>query len=440
MENSVSALANPSSKGSIPGTDDSRSVRSVGENQRKARHLAQTVFAPRAAEWDRSRRYCWDNIETLVEAGFMGMTIPKAYGGMGASLYETVLVVEEIAKACTLTARVVVEANMGGLGAIMAYGTEAQKRFVAPIVLAGDKPAIAITEPNAGSAATEMTTTARRRGDSYILNGTKHWITGGGVSKLYLIFARVIDEAGVEQGIGGFLVHRDLARGIDPAGFTVAGRERTMGLCGMPEATLVFADLEVPAENALMPPSGFRRGFADLMTAYNAQRVGAGTIAVGVAAGALDLARNRLLEREQFGRPLAEFQGLQWMLADMDTSVHAARLMLHEAARSADAGDCPFPDRTLAARAKLFASEAAIKVVNDALQIFGARGYGGDEEIERMYRDVRMFTIGGGTAQILRNQLAGALLDMKVPQTREGYDRAGSHEPSKLKLASSALG
>jgi len=405
------------------------------DDQKTARHLAQTLFAPRAAEWDRERRYCWDNIDALVDAGFMGMTIPQAYGGKGASLYETALVIEEIAKACTLTARVVVEANMGGLGAIMAYGTEAQKKFVAPIVLAGDKPAIAITEPRAGSAATEMTTTARRRGDRYVLNGTKHWITGGGVSKLYLIFARVVGETGMDEGIGGFIVHRDPARGIDPAGFAVAGRERTMGLCGMPEATLVFTDLEVPVENVVVPPSGFRHGFADLMTAYNAQRVGAGTIAMGVAAGALDLARDRLLSREQFGRPLAEFQGLQWMLADMDTSVHAARLMLHEAARSAGAGSTGFPDRTLTARAKLFATEAAIKVVNDALQMFGARGYGGEEAVERMYRDVRMFTIGGGTAQILRNQLASAVLGIKTPQTRDGYAVAADIDGPKPGVA-----
>ncbi|MEM7443916.1 MAG: 3-sulfinopropanoyl-CoA desulfinase [Pseudomonadota bacterium] len=399
------------------------------DDQQKARELARTVFAPRAADWDRNRRYCWANIDDLVAAGFMGMTIPKDYGGRGVSLFEAALVVEEIAKACTLTARIVVEANMGALGAIMAYGIETQKRLVAPYVLAGDKPAIAITEPNAGSAATEMTTTAVRKGGKYILNGTKHWITGGGVSKVHLIFARVIDETGHEEGIGGFIVIRDPDNGIDPKGFEIAGLERTMGLCGMPEATLVFKNLEVPAENVLMPPSGFERGFAELMTAYNAQRVGAGTVALGVAAGALEMARDRLLAREQFGRPLAEFQGLQWMLADMDTAVHASRLMLHEAARSAGAGSGGFPDKTLAARAKLFATESAIKVVNDALQMFGARGYGGDEAIERMYRDVRMFTIGGGTAQVLRNQLAGAVLDMKMPQTRDGYARQTDDTP-----------
>lgn len=381
-----------------------------------ARDLAPG-FAERADHWDKTRSYCWPNVAELAEAGIMGMTIPKELGGQGASFLDVAMVVEEIAKVCTLTARIVVEANMGGISAVMAYGTDDQKAFCAPYVLAGDKPAICITEPKAGSAATQMQTAARKRGDTYVLNGCKHWITGGGVSKLHLIFAQVLDEDGTPQGIGGFIVFADSQSGEMPQGFTVVGREHTMGLCGMPEAELRFEGLEVHEKWLLTPPSGLNRGFADLMAAYNSQRVGAGTIALGVAAGALDHAKRYLLEREQFGRPIAEFQGLQWMVADMDTQVHAARLMLHEAAKSGEA----FPDMTMAARAKLFASEVGIKVVNDALQMFGARGYSDREPLERMYRDVRMFSIGGGTAQILRTQIAGAVLGIKTPQTRDGY-------------------
>lgn len=389
--------------------------------QETARYLAETRFAGRAAQWDQSRTYCWENVEDLVAAGFMGMTVPQVYGGKGASYLDVCLVVEEIAKACTLSARILVEANMGAISAVMAYGSEEQKRLSASLVLAGDKPAICITEPGAGSSASEMTTTARRSGDRYIINGTKHWITGGGVSRLHLVFARVLSASGIDEGIGGFIIVADPSAGQYPDGFRVVGRERTMGLCGMPEAELRFEDVEVPGEMVLQPGSGFRRGFAELMTAYNSQRVGAGTVAMGVAAGAVEHAKRYLLEREQFGRPLAEFQGLQWMLADMDTGVHASRLLLHEAARSAETSGTGFPDKTMAARAKVFASETAIKVVNDALQIFGARGYGDQEPIERMARDVRMFTIGGGTAQVLRNQIAGSLLGMKTPQRRDGY-------------------
>lgn len=381
----------------------------------------QSVFAGRAAYWDRERVYCWDNVRDLVDARIMGMTIPVEHGGLGASYFDVVQVIETVARACTLTARIVVEANMGGISAVMAYGTEEQKRLCAPLVLAGDKPAICITEPGAGSAATMMTTTAQKRGGKYVLNGVKHWITGGGVSRLHLVFAKVMDETGDELGIGGFLLLHDPENGHDADGFKIARLERNMGLCGMPEAELHFTDLEIDEARMLVPPSGLRRGFADLMNAYNSQRVGAGTVAMGVAAGALDHARRYLLEREQFGRPLAEFQGLQWMFADMDVAVHASRLMLHEAARSRGPGGGDFPDMTMAARAKLFASEAAIKVVSDALQIFGARGYGDLEPLERMYRDVRMFTVGGGTAQVLRTQIAAKTLGIKAPQTRDGY-------------------
>ncbi|MFP1644510.1 3-sulfinopropanoyl-CoA desulfinase [Pontitalea aquivivens] len=383
-----------------------------------ARELADR-FAPRAAQWDRTRSYCWTNVADLTAAGVMGMTLPTRYGGRGASYHDACVVIEEIAKTCTLSARIVVEANMGGIAAVMAYGTDEQRAFAAQLVLAGDKPAICITEPEAGSAATEMTTTARRNGDRYVLNGRKHWITGGGVSKLYLIFARVLDQDGRPEGIGGFLLHHDPAAGIAPKGFEIVRHEYTMGLCGMPEAELAFTDLEIEARMMLRPPSGIERGFADLMRAYNSQRVGAGTVALGVAAGALDHAKRYLLTRHQFGRPLAEFQGLQWMLADMDAAVHASRLMLREAALSS--GPAGFPEMMMAARAKTFATEAAIRVVSDALQMFGARGYGDSEPLERMYRDVRMFTIGGGTAQILKTQVAGALLGIKTPQTRAGY-------------------
>ncbi len=375
--------------------------------QQRARDFADRIVRPRAAAIDTSREYPHDIVAALVEAGFMGMTIPEDQGGQGRSYLDTVLVIEEMAKACTVTARIVVEANMGAISAVMAYGTAAQKHLAAGLVLAGDKPAICITEPEAGSDATAMTTRADRRGDRWVLNGTKHWITGAGVSKLHLIFAHAFDAAGRDLGIMGFLTVR-------PAeGLTLAYREPTLGLCGMPEGRLELRDLEVPAEMAL---DG--RRFADLINAYNSQRVGAGTVAMGVAAGALEHALAWVKQREQFGRPIGEFQGLQWMLADMQTQLTAARLMLHAAARSRGPGGSAFPDPMLAAQAKIFASEAAVKIVNDALQLFGARGYSKDLPLERMARDVRMFTIAGGTAQVLRTLVASRMLGWKLPQTR----------------------
>src|SRR5687768_8534054 len=182
--------------------------------QARARAFARDVIAPRAAAIDRQGEYPWDIVTALSQAGFMGMTIPAAYGGQGRSFLEAALVIEEMAKACTVTARIVVEANMGAISTVMAYGSEEQKRLAAALVLAGDKPAICITEPDAGSDTTAMTTRADRRGDRYVINGRKHWITGGGVSKLHLIFARVFDESGTELGIGGFLAVRDETKGL----------------------------------------------------------------------------------------------------------------------------------------------------------------------------------------------------------------------------------
>jgi len=263
-----------------------------------------------------------------------------------------------------------------------------------------------------------MTTRADKKGDHWILNGVKHWITGGGVSRLHLIFARAFDEAGVELGIAGFIVVRDAESGA-PKGLKIGKREPAMGLRGIPETEIIFDNLEVPDTMMVTPSQGLKRGFAGLMTAYNGQRIGAGTVALGIAQGAFDLALDYAKTRHQFDRPICEFQGLQWMLADMATGLDAARLMLYRAATSAPDGG--FPDVAMAAQAKILASETAIKVTNDALQIFGAAGYSRDLPLERMVRDARMFTIGGGTAQILRTVVAGRLLERKLPQSRDGY-------------------
>ena len=380
-----------------------------------AKHLANNYFKSRAAEIDRSEEYPWDNVEILTKAGFMGMTIPKQHGGLGLPYMDVVLVVEEIAKVCGVTARIVVEGNMGAIGAITAYGNDKQINRVAPLVLAGDKPAICITEPGSGSAATQMKTVAVKKGGKYILNGTKHWITGGGVSKAHLIFAQV-EENGERLGIGGFIA----VRGVDD-GLKIGRREPAMGLRGIPETEIIFEDLEIDADMAVIPPEGLGHGFAGLMNAYNGQRVGAGTVAMGVAAGAYEEAMRYVKIREQFSRPIAEFQGLQWMLADMNVSLDAARMMLWRAAASSQTSNTGFPDPLMAAQAKLIASETAVKVTNDALQLHGAAGYSRNLPIERMVRDARMFTIGGGTAQMLRNLIAGRILDMKTPQTRDGY-------------------
>ncbi|MEV6227793.1 3-sulfinopropanoyl-CoA desulfinase [Saccharopolyspora shandongensis] len=386
------------------------------ELQAKARLFADQVVRPVSAQTDIVGEYPWDIVRELTSAKFMGMTLPKAYGGQGSSLLDACLVIEQIARECTVTARIVVEANMGAVSAIMEYGTEEQRKLAADLVVAGDKPAICITEPDAGSDATSMTTRAERRGDKYVINGCKHWITGAGVSNLHLIFARTFGENGEYLGIGGFIA---LASETDAIRRTK--REQTMGLRGMPEGELTFEDLVVDESSLLMPPAGLSRGFASLMNAYNCQRVGAGTVAMGIATGAFEHAIAWSKQREQFGRPIGEFQGLQWKIADMDVALTGSRLMLHAAARSRGKSGSPFPDPALAAKAKIYAAESAITVVNTALQFFGARGYGRDFPLERMARDVRMFTIGGGTAEVLRTLVASQDLGWKLPQNRGGY-------------------
>ncbi|MEC7537118.1 MAG: 3-sulfinopropanoyl-CoA desulfinase [Pseudomonadota bacterium] len=395
--------------------------------QARARELARGSFEARAAEIDRSEQYPWNNVEDLKNGGFMGMTIPKAYGGQGRTFFDATLVIEQMAQVCGVTGRIVVESNMGAISTVMKYGTEEQKKMAAEYVLNGDKPAICITEPDAGSAATEMTTRADKKGDKYIINGKKHWITGAGASQLHLVFARVFDEQGEEQGIGGFLGVRD-----ETPGLSIGNREPTMGLRGIPEAEVIMQDMEVGEDALVMPPRGLRKGFADLMDAYNSQRVGAGTMALGIAQGAYQHALNYVQEREQFGRPIYEFQGLQWMLADMAIQIDCAQLMLYRAA--ANAGD-GFPDATEAAKAKVIAADMALKVTNDALQLFGAAGYSRRRPMERFCRDGRMFSIGGGTAQILRTVVATRILGKKLPQTRDGYTKLAEYEAAAAREA-----
>ena len=392
----------------------------------RARNTARDPIAGRAARIDQCERYPFENVELLKEQGFLGMTVPVAFGGKGFGFLEAVLVIEELAKACGVTGRIAVETNMGAISTIMAYGDDGQKQRAADLLLAGDKPAICITEPDAGSAASWMTTRADRKNGRFVLNGKKHWITGGGVSKLHLIFARTFDENGKELGIAGFIA----IRGEDE-GLIIGEREPTMGLRGIPETEIILKDLELGNDRLILPPEGYKAGFKRLMEAYNSQRTGAAAVALGIAQGALDHAVAFIKQRQQFGRPIAEFQGLQWMVAEATTKLEAARALVWKAAASAESNPIRnnstetekklFPDALMAAQAKLMASETAIQVANDALQLTGAYGYSRNNPMERMARDARMFTIGGGTKEVLKNLIAAKTLGMPLPQTREGW-------------------
>lgn len=369
-----------------------------------ADRLGRDEFAPKAARWDREHEYPHENVEVLRRAGLLGMTIPKKFGGQERPLIDVVLVIEQIAKYCGVTARVVVETNVGALGSIMAYGTEAQQREIAHRVLEdGDKPAIGMTEPGAGTDLTSLKTTAVERGGSYIVNGTKHWITGGGISRTNLVFARIIDRHGNDQGIGGVLVDKGTQ------GFSVGRVEDAMGLRGIPEAELIFDNCEVPAANIVVcdPKDGFKK----LMNGYNAQRIGASSVALGIAQGAHDLAINYMCQREAFGKKLKDFQGLQWITADGEMKLEAARLLIYRAACNARklANNVMLPEMREASIAKAFTAHESFHVVSEALQMFGASGYSRDLPLERMLRDVRMFQIGGGTSQAQLNMIARSI-------------------------------
>jgi 3-sulfinopropanoyl-CoA desulfinase len=359
--------------------------------------FAREVVAPHVEEMDRTNGYPWPVVKAMAAEGLMGLTISARHGGGGRPLLDAVLVVEELAKVCGAVARVCVDATTAVPKAIAEYGTEAQRERFLPPIAAGDKPAIALSEPEAGSAATALTTRATREGDAIVLDGEKRWITGASVSRTYLVFARCDDRPGA-AGIGGVL-----AEATAP-GLTVPRVRMMMGLRGLPEGDVRLERCRVPADHLLVGPGD---GFKRLMRAYNLQRIGAATVALGIAQGAHEAAVAYATTRRQFGRVIGDFQGLQWMLADMHIQLEAARLLVYRAAANAGHG---FPDPVEAATAKVHASETAIAVTNAALQVHGAVGYSCDLPIERMVRDARMFTIGGGTVQMQRNLIGRHLL------------------------------
>ncbi|MBE0624257.1 MAG: acyl-CoA dehydrogenase family protein [Burkholderiales bacterium] len=366
--------------------------------------MGREQFAPKAARWDREHEYPHENVEALRRAGLLGMTIPKKFGGPERPLIDVVLAIEQIAKYCGVTARIVVETNMGALGCVMAYGSEAQQRELARRVLEdGDKPAIGMTEPGAGTDLTALKTRAVERDGGYVVDGTKHWITGGGISKTNLIFARVIDREGRDQGIGGILVD------LGTPGFTIGRVEDAMGLRGIPEAELIFENCAVPAANLVVcdPKDGFKK----LMNGYNAQRIGASSVALGIARGAHDLALEYMGQRVAFGKKLKEFQGLDWMMAESEMQLEAARLLVYRAACNARLlpNNVMLPQMKEASIAKAFTGHAAFEVVSESLQMFGAAGYSRELPLERMLRDVRMFQIGGGTTQAQLNMIARSI-------------------------------
>lgn len=378
--------------------------------RQEVRELAEGEFAAKAAHWDEAEEFPEENRQLLAERGYLGLLIPKEYGGGGAPILQSVVFVEEMARVCFNTTTICQIALHGPSRAITVLGSEELKRRFLPGAVTGEYLfAISISEPQAGSAVTDISTTAIDDGDAYVVNGHKAFTTLGNFCTHTLVFARFGESRGA-RGIGGLLVE------ASSPGVRFAPPEKKMGGRGAPECDVYFEDCRVPKENLLVagdPRSS--QGFATLMRAFGPERVGNAAICVGLAQGAHDLAVEFSRERHQFGRPIMEFQGIQWKIADMATQIHAARLMAYRAATNIREG---FPDPRDTAMAKLYANEMVQRVTNEALQIHGHRGYMRSHPLERMVRDARGYAVGGGTTEILRNTIAAMEYGQSFDQRR----------------------
>jgi alkylation response protein AidB-like acyl-CoA dehydrogenase len=362
------------------------------------REIAQERVAPRAAEIDHSGEFPWDIKELLAQQDILAMPFPTEYGGVGASELATVMAIEELARCCATTSLLLAVQQLGSTPILLA-GTDEQKRKYFPHLASGEwLAAFGLTEAGSGSDAAAMRTFAVRKGDKYILNGSKRFITNGGLAHVNSIFALTDPEKGT-RGISAFIVEKGCP------GFTVGRIEDKMGIKGSQTAELIFNDCEVPAENLLGREGD---GFKIAMMTLDRTRPGIGAQAVGIAQGALDLAVAYAKQRVQFNRPIAEYQGIQFMLADMATKVEAARLLVYNVAEMIDRGEPNFSQYS--AMAKLFASDAAMDVTNDAVQVLGGYGYMKEYPAERMMRDAKITQIYEGTNQIQRLVIARALL------------------------------
>jgi alkylation response protein AidB-like acyl-CoA dehydrogenase len=336
--------------------------------------------------------------------------IPEAYGGSGAPVIQGTILLEEVARVCFNTALVAQLALNGPSRALAVLASEEQKQRWLPGCANGDfNFAIGISEPGAGSAMTDMITAAVPDGDHIVLNGQKAYCTGGHLASHIFVFARWGKTQG-PRGIGALVVERGMP------GFEVGHPDRKMGGRGMPEVELFFDHCRVPMENIILagdPDS--TRSFKRLMSSFGPERVGNAAMCLGVAQAAYEAAKKYSQEREQFGRPICEFQGLQWKIADMAVQLHAARLMIYRAATNLVDG---FPDPLEAAMAKLYANEMVQRVTNEALQIHGHAGFTRALPLERMVRDSRGFALGGGTTEILRNTIAAMVYGRAFDQRR----------------------
>jgi butyryl-CoA dehydrogenase len=366
----------------------------------RAREVAETAVRPVAAEYDNKQEYPWVVLEALKKAELTGIWIPKEYGGHGAGLLDLCIVIEELSRAC---GGVGVGYAVNALGSfpIILGGTEEQKRRWLPAIARGEKLiSFGLSERDAGSDAGSLQCAARRDGDSYLLNGHKKWNTNGGVADLYTVFCRTDPQTKGARGISAIVLEKPTD------GFRIGKVEDKMGIRCIPVVELEFENARVPAENLLGGEEG--RGFRHAMMTLDRARPGVASQAVGLAQGALELAVHYTAKRRQFDAPVLNFQGIQWMVADMGTQIEAARQLVYTAARAVES-DSPGIGK-VSAMCKVFATDTAMKVTTDAVQLFGGYGYMKDYPIEKYMRDAKITQIYEGTNQIQRLVISRAMI------------------------------
>ncbi|KUI48474.1 acyl-CoA dehydrogenase [Mycobacterium sp. GA-1199] len=362
------------------------------------RDLCEKEIAPHAADVDEKARYTSEALEALTASGMAAIHIPEEYGGQGGDSIAACIVIEEVARVCASSSLIPICNKLGTMGLLL-RGSEELKKQVLPSIAAGEAVAsYALSEREAGSDAASMRTRARREGDEWVLNGAKCWISNGGQSTWYTVMA-VTDPDKKANGISAFVVHKD-----DP-GFSIGAKEKKMGIKGSPTTELYFEDCRIPADRIIGDEG---TGFKTALATLDHTRPTIGAQAVGIAQGALDASIAYVKERKQFGKPIGDFQAVQFMLADMAMKIEAARLTVYSAAARAERGESELG--FISSASKCFASDVAMEVTTNAVQLFGGYGYTTDFPVERFMRDAKITQIYEGTNQIQRVVMSRALL------------------------------
>ncbi len=370
--------------------------------------IAREKILPVRAEYDETGDFPWDVVKVMADSDIYGVYIPEEYGGFGGGVTEMCIATEELSKVCGGIALAFAASALGAYP-ILLFGNDEQKAKYLPPIAAGEKlAAFGLTEANAGSDAGAIETRAELQGDEYVLNGTKQWITNGGEAEIYTVIARTKKGTGI-RGISAFIVEKGTP------GFDFGKKENKMGIRGSATRELIFQDVHVPKEN-LLGREGM--GFIVAMRTFDKSRPGVAAQALGIAEGAFDEAVKYARHREQFGQPVASFQGLQFMLADMATQIEAARALVYEAARMVDSGEKDIGK--ISAMAKVFASDVAMKVTTDAVQVMGGYGYMKEYPVEKMMRDAKITQIYEGTNQIQRSIIASSIIKESAAKEKRG--------------------